>query len=310
MKKIRLSLIVASALLALSACGDKKDAPPTTPVAVTPDASVAVKEAKTNEELYKAALEFTGFMAGGESKGVTSNPEVIVFFDPQCPHCGTFWNSTRVLKDVKMKWIPVSILNQKSMIDSTHILASANPVETMTLHERLLDDNKGGLQETNAVDAFKDKVTANTDFFAVNMKGVPSVVYRNSAGEYGTFTGAVPVDELMKALKITSVTLETTDNSGTPATEVKPEGEATPTTDTGTVTPSPSVVEGVKAEVTEAVDATKEGASKATEAVKDGTVKAVESVKEETAKVVDATKEGASKVGEAIKTEVKKLESK
>lgn len=304
MKKLSLSLIAASVFL-LAACGEKKDATPVaqnTPVAT--ETGVVVKEATTNEELYKAALEYTGFNVGGESKGVTANPEVIVFFDPQCPHCGTYWNATRVLKDVKMKWVPVSIMNQKSMVDATNILASANPAETMALHESLLSENKGGLQETNVVEALKDKVTASTDFFAVNMKGVPFTVYRNSAGEYGTFTGAVPVDDLMKALKIESVTLDTVDNSGTSTTEAKPEGE------TGTVTPEASVTEEVKQEVSKAVETTKEEAGKVVEAVKEETGKAVETVKEEASKAVDATKNGVAKVSEGVKEEVKKIESK
>lgn len=216
MNKIGISTLLALSALVV-ACGDKKEpVPAATPVSTqnAPTEAPVVKEAKTNEELYNLALGFEGFVAGGESKGMMANPEVVVFFDPQCPHCGTYWNGTRILKDVKMKWVPVAILNQKSMVDASHILASQNPVETMTLHERLLDENKGGLQETKIVEAFKDKITSNTDFFAVNMKGVPFTVYRTANGEYGTFTGAVPVSELMKALGITSVELNTTDNAG------------------------------------------------------------------------------------------------
>ncbi len=297
MNKIGISTLLAVSALVV-ACGDKKEPVPAATPAPTqnaPTEAPVVKEAKTNEELYNLALGFEGFVAGGESKGMMANPEVVVFFDPQCPHCGTYWNGTRILKDVKMKWVPVAILNQKSMVDASHILASQNPVETMTLHERLLDENKGGLQETKIVEAFKDKITSNTDFFAVNMKGVPFTVYRTANGEYGTFTGAVPVSELMKALGITSVELNTTDNAGgievkleepAPAEGVAPATEVTAPVEGSTPTEATVPAESTVPATTETIPA-----AVTTESVVNEVKSAVVEIKEATKTAIEVKPE-------------------
>lgn len=309
MNKIGISTLLAVSAL-LAACGDKKDPAPAAsapaPTQNAPTDAPVVKEAKTEEELYKLALGYEGFIAGGESKGVTANPEVIVFFDPQCPHCGTYWNGTRVLKDVKMKWVPVAILNQKSMVDASHILASQNPVETMTLHERLLDENKGGLQETQVVESFKGKITDSTDFFAVNMKGVPFTVYRTANGEYGTFTGAVPVADLMKALGINSVELQTTDNAGGIELKLEEANPAAPATTETTPAEgtAPATTETAPAEGT--TPATTETAPVATKTVTEAVASSPEgsAVKAVTETVTTEVKSGVVSIKEATKTAI------
>lgn len=309
MNKIGISTLLAVSAL-LAACGDKKDPAPAAsapaPTQNAPTDAPVVKEAKTEEELYKLALGYEGFIAGGESKGVTTNPEVIVFFDPQCPHCGTYWNGTRVLKDVKMKWVPVAILNQKSMVDASHILASQNPVETMTLHERLLDENKGGLQETQVVESFKGKITDSTDFFAVNMKGVPFTVYRTANGEYGTFTGAVPVADLMKALGINSVELQTTDNAGGIELKLEEANPAAPATTETTPAEgtAPATTETAPAEG--ATPATTETAPVATKTVTEAVASSPEgsAVKAVTETVTTEVKSGVVSIKEATKTAI------
>ena len=71
---------------------------------------------------------------------------VYVLFDPQCPHCAALWESAQPLhRQTRFVWLPVALLNAKSLPQGAAIMTAANPAETMNTHERELLANGGGI---------------------------------------------------------------------------------------------------------------------------------------------------------------------
>ena len=145
--------------------------------------------------------------ANGSSSGFTVGPmvaanEVIVFFDPQCPHCGVLWSASQpLLGKLTMLWVPVGFLRPQSTPQGALLLASQDPVTLMTEHERLLLDRKGGLPVPQQLDeALLAKVKANTQLLQkLGADSVPFILFRNAkTGTYDSHTGEVSTEQLVE----------------------------------------------------------------------------------------------------------------
>ena len=68
---------------------------------------------------------------------------IYVFFDPQCPHCAALWENIKPLKSqVRLVWIPVGLIGEKSVAQGAAILAdglaggsAADVVQTLGIRE-------------------------------------------------------------------------------------------------------------------------------------------------------------------------------
>jgi len=191
MKRLARALMFALPF-ALAACGQST----TSKSADTPCASIPAAQDPSVEAARQCA-------AGFNTGNLTSARQVYVFFDPQCPHCGAFWKETKALeKDVRLTWVPVSVLNRVSLKQGAAILSSANPVATMTEHEAKLMTGTGGLAAPDADPKFKALVETNTKLLeSFGATGVPFVLgVNNQTGKVYSNSGGMPANKLAQVL--------------------------------------------------------------------------------------------------------------
>ena len=197
--KRRQALIGAggAALAALAACS-KNDAQAPAPAAPAP----AAPQAGTSRLAFETASRGTGFVVGQPMAA----RQVLVFFDPQCPHCATLWVNSKPLHDrIRMVWMPVAFIGPSSAPQGALLLASADPVKTMDLHEAQLAGGQGGIAVPGPSDAgLLDKIKANTELWkSLDASSVPHLLYRISAeGPYGVQSGGLPTAQLVQLLEL------------------------------------------------------------------------------------------------------------
>ncbi|MEY3123643.1 MAG: hypothetical protein RLZZ573_163 [Pseudomonadota bacterium] len=148
------------------------------------------------------AAQGKGFTAGA----VMSTNTVYVLFDPQCPHCGRLWEASLPLhKKARFVWIPLAFINAKSMPQGAALLASGNPIEQMTEHEKSILAGTGGMAATaNIAPEIEQAIKANTALFnRLGAESVPMVVAKNlRSGHVITHTGAMETAALADLLGI------------------------------------------------------------------------------------------------------------
>jgi thiol:disulfide interchange protein DsbG len=162
LKLLPAALIAASLLLA--GCND---APGTS-------SGAASKAAAAPVSIAAIATEAKGFTAGS----TMSTRTVYVFFDTQCPHCGTLWyNAKPLMSQAKFVWIPVGLINPSSTAQGATLLAAQDPVALMDEHETSLHVQRGGISAGSNIDAQKAMVEKNTELFnRFGFASVPSIV--------------------------------------------------------------------------------------------------------------------------------------
>ncbi|WP_063802286.1 thioredoxin fold domain-containing protein [Burkholderia ubonensis] len=207
----RLTRVLMLALpLALAACGQSTSASAGGQVASA--ASIPAIQ----EPSIQAARQFAkGFDVGN----LMSARQVYVFFDPQCPHCGAFWQETKALeKDARFTWVPVAVLNRASMSQGAAILSSAKPVDTMNEHEAKLMARTGGIAAPDADQNFKAIIEKNTRLLeSFGATGVPFVLSVDSrTGKVFTSSGGLPAAELAAKLGWTPAPEAATPVAGVP----------------------------------------------------------------------------------------------
>ena len=188
--KRRHLLIAFGLVAALSACSK------TEPTAAVPPAAPVVDAQKA----YATAQAGTGFTVGP----LMAADPVLVFFDPQCPHCAELWKASQpLLGKVRMVWMPVAFIRAVSAPQGALLLAAKDPVATMSEHEALLANRQGGLPVPAQVnDELVAKVKANTELLGqIGADSVPFILYRNrQTGAWGSVAGALPTEQLALAI--------------------------------------------------------------------------------------------------------------
>ena len=179
----RLSLaMLASSALGLMACS-REDAASGQPATAAP-----IDPAQAYDTV---AREAKGFTAGAMMSAHT----VYVLFDPQCPHCSHLWESSLPLQTkVKFVWAPVAILGPKSLPQGAALMQAANPVETMTAHEKSLLAGQGGMSASASIPAeVEATIKANTALLdRLGADSVPFIVARHAgSGQVITRAGSM-----------------------------------------------------------------------------------------------------------------------
>lgn len=194
-----LLLGAGGALLAgLAGCSKDVDKPEAT--AAAPGAAPAAATADPARQNYEAASRGTGFTVGQPMAARS----VLVFFDPQCPHCATLWLASKPLHDrIRMVWMPVAFIRPVSGPQGALLLAAPDPAKLMDQHESLLAGGAGGLAVSGAADGeLLEKIKANTALWTrLDGQSVPHLIYRAGAeGPYGKVSGGLPTADLAQVL--------------------------------------------------------------------------------------------------------------
>lgn len=128
----------------------------------------------------------SGFGTGPQQKTQNQMP-LMIFFDPQCPHCKNLWSAASAPenKDVSIIWIPVGILNNLSMSQAAAIMQAPDAEKVMNVHQADIASGGIGLK-VNDADIQKDaleKVQRNTLLFGkMNLKSVPIILHITKEG--------------------------------------------------------------------------------------------------------------------------------
>ena len=184
----------AASLAALAGCSKNE-----TPSAAAAAPAAPASGAAGPRQAFETASRGTGFVVGQAMAART----LLVFFDPQCPHCATLWTAAKPLRDrIRMVWMPVAFIAPASGPQGAMLLAADNGTALMDQHESLLAAGRGGLTAMGADDALLAKIKANTTLWrSLNATSVPHLVYRvAAAGPYGEQSGGMPTAELATAL--------------------------------------------------------------------------------------------------------------
>lgn len=193
------SLTLAAGLLTLAGCSRTQDAPPA-PAAAT---NASTSAAPVFVDAYsRVAQQTKGFTVGP----LMSANAVYVLFDPQCPHCGHLWQTSQpLLQKIKFVWVPVSIINAKSLPQGAALLSAPNPAEAMTAHETSILAGTGGTSAPSSIaPEMEAALKANNEVFnALKGESVPMIIARNAkTGSIVTHMGALDTAALAEFLGV------------------------------------------------------------------------------------------------------------
>ena len=197
----RLLALVAAAAVAACSKNEPPAAPAVPPAAAAPAPTSAASAAEA-QQAYANASAGSGFTVG---LTMGADP-VLVFFDPQCPHCAELWKAVQpLLPKLRMVWMPVGFMRSTSTPQGALLLAAKDPAATMTEHEALLANRQGGLPVPAQVPEDQlAKVKANTELLGkLGADSVPFIVYKNrQTGAYGSHAGALQTEALAQLVGI------------------------------------------------------------------------------------------------------------
>lgn len=181
----RRSILLAApaALFALSGCGN--DSPSSS--ASGPKDGAPSPDAPTFDELSSIV---NGFSVGSTMAAARA----FVFFDPNCPSCGMFWNEIKpLLKLMHFTWVPVGLIAPNSAKQGAAILEAANPVEAMEDHKVKLLKRLPGITAMNVTDETLALIETNTAVFSLlGADAVPFTLGRAGSGASVKLVGGKP----------------------------------------------------------------------------------------------------------------------
>jgi len=194
--KRRLVLTASAAACLLAACGKESSS------------GASSSTASDKPAPQPVSVEAIEQKAKGFNVGSTMATRVIyVFFDPQCPHCAVLWENVKPLKgQVRIVWIPVGLIGDKSVAQGAAILGAPDPATKMEENEASVRNHQGGIAAMGVEDAQKDIVKANTALFtSFGFSGVPTIVGKHAqTGGVVTIDGAVPAVTLAQKFGLTA----------------------------------------------------------------------------------------------------------
>lgn len=130
----------------------------------------------------------------------TDSPQLVIFFDPNCPVCGQLWERLyapgSAYRGTASRWIPVAYMGQDSLKKAATLLAdrsknllSLNFAKPGVGRQQRSDIN-GPSSEPR--DADEDKVRSNTTYWSKLGAATPAIVYRTKGEAVFLQLGLMP----------------------------------------------------------------------------------------------------------------------
>jgi thiol:disulfide interchange protein DsbG len=115
--------------------------------------------------------------------GMREHPKSVIyaFFDPNCGYCHFLWLALRPYEaaGLQVRWVPVGILGEDSLIKAAAVIDGGDPVLT-----ELQENFEGRFQMRFGVTgALKTQLDDNLELMhAAQVHGTPGIFYKDSAG--------------------------------------------------------------------------------------------------------------------------------
>lgn len=155
---------------------------------------------KQNVNIFKKDLESSTFILDGNKEG----KEFYAFIDPDCTFCHKYWSETRgFMGNSNIKWIPVSILSERSLAKAAQIIQSKNPLSELSEHEKNFETTRGiaGLDVKDITPDTINKIRSNTELMKkMKINGTPAIVYKGDNGNLQIINGAPSIDVIEKIM--------------------------------------------------------------------------------------------------------------
>jgi len=184
---------------------------PATSAAPTVTAPALPDAQQNNQNLHETALP-QGEALMEALKGLRAVPlgnsratkELYVFGDLNCHYCESLY--TQLSKEnlkaqgVKVNWIPVAVLGEKSLTQAAQLLQSSNPVELLEQHHKNHLAISPVTEATPELPVTLESIKEATTLLLKFSKGTPAIAYWNGK-DVITMSGLPQIGELKKVLK-------------------------------------------------------------------------------------------------------------
>ncbi|EOL8988617.1 thiol:disulfide interchange protein DsbG [Cronobacter dublinensis] len=129
-------------------------------------------------EMWQTLTKAAGINEGSDQ----ANCPVVVFADPFCPYCHTFWQQAQPLlkeKRISLKTLLVGVLRPDSGRYAAAVLASDNPASAWQALQASNGKNKPTLPEKTSQAAFKQIQHNQSLMDQLGANGTPAIYYLN-----------------------------------------------------------------------------------------------------------------------------------
>lgn len=131
--------------------------------------------------------------------------ELWVFFDPNCPHCHTIWQTTRSFIDsgeLKVNWLPIAFLSNTSAGKVAKFWQADDQVAVFNESEAQF--NQGGstpLRSSEITRETREMLETNLNYLSdFGSNGTPTVVYKNKSGGVGVISSSMNEERMREFL--------------------------------------------------------------------------------------------------------------
>lgn len=160
---------------------------------------------------YAAVAKRLSAASGVVTEGKASAPEIYVFADPNCYFCHKLWELTRdwvAQGKVRLRWVMVGFLKRSSAGRAAAIMAAADGQQALAEDQNHFDvkHEEGGIRPLSSIPKKWQRVLQkHTDLMrSAGFEGTPGLIFKDARGHWQGLDGVPPMDQLAKALGISS----------------------------------------------------------------------------------------------------------
>ena len=122
----------------------------------------------------------------GIDTGPPGAPQMLVFFDPNCPACARLWPRVRPqMRQLRLRWIPVAWARPDSLGVAAALLEAPDPAAALARNEQGFDAAQGHgarMAAYTVAPATRAAVARNTALWRDQIGMLPTLMYRDATG--------------------------------------------------------------------------------------------------------------------------------